>query len=78
MYEMYKIKHKTSKCLWPVYIDMFGFFYVFVNNFLKIYRSGLHKVTKDLVYFWDVYDVSVWEMLAITVKLCFIETRFFL
>ena len=55
--------------------EMNVFFDVFVNNFLKIYESGLHKVTIDLLYFWDVYDVNVWEMLAITVKLCFIETR---
>ena len=31
--------------------EMNVFFDVFVNNFLKIYESGLHKVTIDLLYF---------------------------
>ena len=52
---MYKIKlHKTSKCLWPVYIDMFVvkwmFFLCFQNHFPKIHRNVLHKVTTDLLY----------------------------
>ena len=33
------------------------------------------KITIDLLYFWDTYDVNLWKKLAITVKLCFIETR---
>ena len=48
---------------------------VFINHFQKIHRSVLLKTTIDLLYFWDVYDVSLWEKLAITVKPCFIETR---
>ena len=78
---MYKIKlQKTLKCLWPVYIDMFAvkwmvFSDVFINHFLKIHRSTLHKITKDLLYFCEVHDVNLWEKLAITVKFCFIETR---
>ena len=64
---MYEITlHKTSKCLWPVYIDMFVekwmfFFDVFLNHFPKIDRSVLHKITIDLLYFGDVYDVNLWE-----------------
>ena len=72
MYNMYKIKlHRTSKCLWPIYIDIFVvilfFFFVdiFVNNFLKAHRSVLHKITKNLLYFWDIYNVSVWENFAL-------------
>ena len=48
------------------------FFDVFINHFQKIHRRSI----VDLLYFWDVYDVNLWEKLAITVKLCFIETRF--
>ena len=64
---MYKIKlHKTSKFLWPILIDMYVvkwmvFFYVFINHFPKIHRSVLHKITIDLLYFWDVYDANLWE-----------------
>ena len=68
--------HKTSKCLWPVDMDMFVvkwmvFFDVFINHFQKIHRRSI----VDLLYFWDVYHVNLWEKLAITVKLCFTETR---
>ena len=66
LYNMYKMKlHKTSKCLWPVYTDLLvvkwvGFFSnVFVNHFPKIHRSVLRKITIDLLFFWDVYDVSL-------------------
>ena len=78
---MYKIKlHKTLKCLWPIYTDMsvmkwMFFFNVFVNHFPRIHRSALLKITIDLFYFWDAYDVNLWEKLAITVKLCYIETK---
>ena len=82
LYIMCRIKlHKTSKCLWPVYIDMFAmkwtsfFFDVFINHLPKNHRSVLLKITVDLVYFWDIYDVNLWEKLAITVRLRFIETR---
>ena len=30
-------------------------------HFSKIHRSILRKITIDLLYFWDVYDVSLWE-----------------
>ena len=53
---------------------MFFFFDVFINHFQKIHRSAFHKITIDLLYFWDVYENSLWETLAIMVKLCFIET----
>ena len=51
------------------------FFEVFINRLPKIHRSVLRKITIDLLYFWDVYDVNLWQKLAITVKLCIIETR---
>ena len=61
LYNMYKIKlHKTSKCLWPVYIDMFAvkwmlfFFDVLINHFPKIDTSVLGKKIIDLLYSWDV------------------------
>ena len=79
---MYKVRlYKTSKCLWPVYInkhvcyEMIFFFKVFINSFLKICGSVFRKTTINLLYFWDVYDVSLWEKLIITVKVCFTETR---
>ena len=67
LYNMCKIKlHKTSKCLWPVYTDIFFvkwmfFFGVFLNHFPKIHRSVLRKITIDPLYFWDIYDVNLWE-----------------
>ena len=30
-------------------------------HFSKIHRSILRKITIDLLYFWDVFDVSLWE-----------------
>ena len=30
-------------------------------HFPKIHRSVLRKITIDLLYFWDVYDVNLWE-----------------
>ena len=79
LYNIYQIKlHKTSICLWPVYLDMFDecfFSDLFINQLPKIHRSVLHKIAVDLLYFSDIYDVSLWEKLAITIKLCFIETR---
>ena len=71
--------YKTSKCLWPIYYvccEMNDFFNVFINHFPKIHRSVLHKITIDLFYFWDTYDVNLWEKLAVTVKPCYIEARF--
>ena len=63
---MYKIKlHKTSKWLWPLHIDMYvvkwmGFFRRFHKSLPKIHRNVLRKITIDLLYFWDVYDVNLW------------------
>ena len=51
------------------------FFDVFINHLLKNHRSVVLKITVDLLYFWDIYDVNLWEKLAITVRLCFVETR---
>ena len=70
LYNMCKIKlHKTSKFVWPVYIDEFVvkwvfFFDVFINHFLKIHKSVLHKITIDVLYFLDVYEVYLWEKVA--------------
>ena len=50
-------------------------FDLFINHLPKINRSVLRKVAIDLLYFWDIYDVNLWEKLAITVKPCFIETE---
>ena len=78
---MYKIKlHKTSKCLWSIYINTFVtkwmfFLQSFHKSLTQNYRTVLCKVTIDPLYFWDIYDVNLWEKLAITVKLCFTETR---
>ena len=33
----------------------------FTNYFPKIHRSVLYKITIELLYFWDVYDIIVWE-----------------
>ena len=75
-----KLNFRKLQCLWPVDIHMLAvkwmfFFNVFQNNFQKIHKSVLHKIKIDLLYFWDGYDINLWEKLAIMVKLCFIETR---
>ena len=31
------------------------------THFPKIHESAIHKITKDLLYFWDAYDVNFWE-----------------
>ena len=68
LYNIYKTKlYVTSKCLWPIYTDMFVvkwkkfFFNVFINHFPKICRSVHHKITIDPLYFWDIYDVNLCE-----------------
>ena len=38
----------------------FLFFLCFHNHFPKIHRSALHKITIDLLYFWDVCDINLW------------------
>ena len=58
--------HKTSKCLSPVHIDMYvgkwkAFFWRFHKSFSEIHWSILRKIAIDLLYFWDVYDVNLWE-----------------
>ena len=80
LYNMYKIKlHKTLKFLWLAFIDVCcelnGLFSdVFVNHFPRIHWSVLRKIANPL-YLWDIFDVNLWEKFAITVKLCYIETR---
>ena len=51
------------------------FFKGFINSLQKVNRSGLRKLTIDILYFRDVYDDNLWEKSTITVNLCFIETR---
>ena len=64
---MYKIKlHKTSKCLWPIYTDMFVvksmfFFNIFRNLFPKIHRGVLCKIAIYLLHFRDIYEVNLRE-----------------
>ena len=36
-------------------------FYFFLTHFPKIHRSVLCKKTMDLFYFWDFYNVNLWE-----------------
>ena len=64
LYNMYKIKlHKTSKCLWPVYTDMFVVRWMsFFQRFHKsLSENVLCKMTIDLLYFRGIYDVNLWE-----------------
>ena len=44
-----------------IYTDMFVFFDVFINHFMKIQRSVFHKITLDLLYFWGIYNINLWE-----------------
>ena len=50
------------------------FFEVFTNHVPRILRSVLGKITIDQFYFWDAYDVSLWES-YLSQKVCYIETR---
>ena len=42
-------------------------------HFLKIHRNVLRKITTDLLYFWDVYDVNLWEKISAEVRLIYAE-----
>ena len=42
-------------------------------HFSKIHRSILRKITIDLLYFWDVYDISLWEKTSTEVRLIYAE-----
>ena len=43
-----------------------------VNFKPKIHRSVPHKITIDLLYFWDVYDVNLWENKRLGVSIFFV------
>ena len=43
------------------------------EHFPKIHRSVLRKITIDLLYFWDVYDVNLWEKISAEVRLIHAE-----
>ena len=36
-------------------------YYYCTVHFPEIHRIVLRKITTDLLYFWDVYDVNLWE-----------------
>ena len=64
------VQHKTSQnfkmsvnCTYRyVCCEMNGlFFNVFINHFPKIHRSVLCKIAIDPLYFWDIYDIYLWE-----------------
>ena len=55
--------------------EMNSFFQHFHKYFPRIHRSVTYKITIDVSYFWDFSDVNLWEKLAITIKLRYIETR---
>ena len=40
--------------------EMKDFFDIFINHFLKIHNVLL-KIAIDLLYFWEVYNISLWE-----------------
>ena len=68
---MHKIKHhKTSKCLWPLYTDICCEMNVFFRRFHKsLSQNVLCKMTIDLLYFRDDYDVNLWEKKLVEVRL---------
>ena len=74
---MYKIKLIMSVTHIYIYIyiyfccemNVFFFFSVFINNFSKIHRNVLRKITKDLLYFWDIHDINLWEKNSAEVQL---------
>ena len=39
----------------------FHFLGFLLYHFQKIHRKVLCKITIDLLYFWDVYDINLWE-----------------
>ena len=61
LYNMYKINFiKLQNVCDPyIYIDMFVKKWIFFRRFRKspqFHRSVLRKMTKDLWYFWDIYE----------------------
>ena len=64
---MYKTAlHKTSKCLWPVHIDVYvvkwmGFFWRFHKSLSKNPWKCSPQNNTWSIKFWDVYDVSLLE-----------------
>ena len=43
------------------------------SHFSKIHGSVLCKIAIDLLYFWDVYDVNLWEEISAEVQLVHAE-----
>ena len=55
-------KMSLTRIYWYVCCEMNVFFFeVFVNHFPKIRWKILHRITADLLYFWLIYDVNLWE-----------------
>ena len=70
---MYKIKfHETSKWLWPVYTDVCCEVNIFFVAWC-FHGSVLHKMKIDPLYFWDIYDVNLWEKNLAEVRLIYAE-----
>ena len=44
-----------------------------LTHFLRIHKSVPHKRRIDLLYFWDVYDVGLWEKISAEVRLIYVE-----
>ena len=45
----------------------------FINHFQKIHESVLHKIKTDLLYFWAIYDINLWENIFAEVQLIHAE-----
>ena len=43
------------------------------DHFPKTHRNVLHKIIRDLLYFWDVYDVNLREKKLAEVRLIHAE-----
>ena len=64
MYKVLYVQNKTLltlKNVYELYLYVCCEMNVFINHFPKIYRSAPHKITMDLLYSWDVYNVNLQE-----------------
>ena len=61
----------TCICRYVLWKKWF-FFNVFINHIPKIHRNVLHKII-DLLYFWDNYDINLWEKIPAEVRLIHAE-----
>ena len=57
--------------------EMFFFFDIFRNHFPKIHINVFREITRDVLYFWNAYDVNLWKNISGEVEPTHAEQMFF-